>query len=237
MSPVIGHRGVASLAPENTIAGIKKAAELGLEWIELDVTLLGDGSPVIFHDPRLQRTTSGRGYINNISAEEAFQLDAGSWFSAEYTGEQIPSLVNALEHIKKAGIGLNLELKPNRCDQALLVKKVLETLKLSAFSEDKLLVSSFSFDSLMLFRSQSLHQIGCLFELLPKDWQQQAEQLKAVSIHLNGDKLTEKKALQVKEAGYALYCYTVNDMEKASDLISWQVDGIFSDFPQRFEIR
>ena len=83
MSAMIGHRGVASLAPENTLSGIRKAAEQGLDWIELDVTLLGDNAPVMFHDHKLNRTTSGKGHLqkHNLSSVKAlgcWQLAFGS---------------------------------------------------------------------------------------------------------------------------------------------------------------
>ena len=108
--------GLASLAPENTLASIKKAAELGVSWIELDVTLLGDGSAVMFHDHRLNRTTNGRGHLKRHSMETVSRLDAGSWFSEEFLGEKVPSLADTLNLVQSLGLGLNLELKPNRCD-------------------------------------------------------------------------------------------------------------------------
>ena len=232
MSELVGHRGVASLAPENTLAGIRKAAELGLEWIELDVTLLGDGSAVMFHDPRLNRTTNGGGHLRRQTLSSVKLLDAGGWHSDQWQGESVPELIEALTLIKELGLGLNLELKPNRCDLHLLVEKVLAALQHLDFPSNKLLVSSFNHKALVLFRGQSVHRIGCLFETLPANWKHKAQQVDAVSIHVNAKKLKETKAQQVKASGYELYCYTVNDTQLLSKLKSWHVDGVFSDCPQ-----
>ncbi len=232
MSRVIGHRGVASIAPENTLAGVRQAAELNVRWVEMDVTLLADGAPVMFHDARLNRTTNGKGLINSIGKAQLAKLDAGGWFSSQFAGEPVPYLAETLDCIKRAGMGFNLELKPNRCDEALLVNQVIEALKAAVFPEERLLISSFSHNALLLYRAHADHMLGCLFERVPKDWRKKAESVSAVTIHVDGNKLSEKKAQQIKDAGYELYCYTINDLRKAEELMSWGVDGVFSDCPQ-----
>ena len=235
MSQLIGHRGVASLAPENTLAGVRKAAELGLKWIELDVTLLGDGAAVMFHDPRLNRTTNGTGHLKKHSLASIKALDAGSWHSSEWQDEPVPELLETLVLIKSLGLGLNLELKPNRCNLHTLVSRVVTALNQVEFPEDKLLVSSFSHKSLVLFRGQSDQRLGCLFERLPVSWRHKAKQVNAVSIHVNANKLTESQARVIKQHGYELYCYTVNDKPLFETLKAWQVDGVFSDNPQSLQ--
>ena len=235
MSEMIGHRGGASLAPENTLAGIRKAAELGLEWIELDVTLLGDGAAVMFHDSRLNRTTNGRGHLKKQTLTAVKLLDAGSWHSEHWSGEKVPELHEALSLVKELGLGLNLELKPNRCDLHRLVGQVIIALDQTDFPAEKLLVSSFNHKALVLFSGRSEHRIGCLFETLPRSWSHKAQKVGAVSIHVNAEKLTEASAKAVKAGGYELYCYTVNDTQLLSRLKSWQVDGVFSDCPQNLK--
>ena len=77
---VIGHRGAAGYAPENTIEGIHTAADIGTKWVELDVKLTKDEVPIIFHDDELERTTNGHGLVAETKYEEIKQLEAGSWF-------------------------------------------------------------------------------------------------------------------------------------------------------------
>ena len=76
MSKLIGHRGLAATAPENTLAGIRQAADQGLEWIEVDATLLGDGTCVLFHDRTLTRTTNRQGRLRSLTLTELSQIDA-----------------------------------------------------------------------------------------------------------------------------------------------------------------
>lgn len=232
MSPVIGHRGIASLTPENTLAGIQKAADTGLRWIEMDVTLLADSTPVMFHDARLERTTGSKGYIDKINTDQARALDAGSWFSSEFAGEKIPLLKDALALIKQTGMSLNLELKPNRCNPVELASQTLQAIKDTQFPTDQLLISSFCNKSLTYYRHRCDHLLGCLFKSLPGNWQRQAEALKAISIHVNAKTLREQQARLIKAEGYELYCYTVNDHGQALILRQWGVDGCFSDVPQ-----
>lgn len=232
MSAMIGHRGVASLAPENTLAGIRRAAELGLDWVELDVTLLGDDTPVMFHDHKLNRTSNGKGHLRKHTLGSVKALDAGSWHSTGFNNEKIPELLETLKLVKKLGLGLNLELKPNRCDLGKLVDITINTLGQVEFPAEKLLVSSFNHKALVLFSGRSSHNVGCLFESLPVGWRHKARQVGAKTIHVNGDKLTENKAKAVIQAGYELYCYTVNDQRLLDKLRGWGIGGVFSDCPQ-----
>ncbi len=235
MSRIVGHRGVASLAPENTLAGIRKAAELGVAWIELDVTLLGDDQPVIFHDSKVNRTTDKTGHIKSFSLNDFREIDAGHWFSNEYHGESVPTLVEALELIKELNLSLNLELKVNRCNSQRLAQVAAYDLMHAAFPGEQLIVSSFSHKTLRYFHNLHDARTACLFEYLPLGWKRKARQTGASAIHLNANKLTKVKAQKVKNEGYELYCYTVNDRVKAKELMDWNVDGVFSDCPQDLE--
>ena len=90
LATVIGHRGAAARAPENTLAGLRKAKELGADWVEFDVMLSGDGVPLLIHDETLQRTTTGRGRVARHTADEIRSLDAGRWFGPEFAGGAHP---------------------------------------------------------------------------------------------------------------------------------------------------
>ncbi len=107
---IIGHRGVPALAPENTLAGIEKAIELGLDYVELDVRTTSDGRLVLLHDADVDRTTGGTGRITSFTAEELKSLDAGSWFSPEFAGEAVPLLDEALA-LMSGRIGAYLDVK------------------------------------------------------------------------------------------------------------------------------
>ena len=100
----IGHRGASAYAPENTLAAIIKAAELGADMVELDVQSTADGVPVIIHDADLSRTTNGRGSLYDVTLAELKRLDAGA-------GEQVPTLDEAIACCREHGLGPYLELK------------------------------------------------------------------------------------------------------------------------------
>lgn len=94
---VVGHRGAAALAPENTLASFRKALEIGVDIIELDIHLTNDGRIVVIHDSNVKRTTNSKGEISELTLEEIKSLDAGSWFDASFENEQIPTLSEVLD--------------------------------------------------------------------------------------------------------------------------------------------
>ncbi|MGH2628831.1 MAG: glycerophosphodiester phosphodiesterase, partial [Anaerolineales bacterium] len=89
---VVGHRGAPRYAPENTLAGFRRAADLGADGIELDAKLTADGVVVCHHDRTLERTTDGRGRVLDWTWESLRRLDAGSHAGPAFAGEPIPSL-------------------------------------------------------------------------------------------------------------------------------------------------
>ena len=81
---VIGHRGAAALAPENTWASFDRALSIGADAIETDVHSTSDGELVLIHDKNLSRTTDGSGVVHETPWSVVKGLDAGSWFSPDY---------------------------------------------------------------------------------------------------------------------------------------------------------
>jgi len=130
----IGHRGAARFAPENTLAGIDKALELGFEYIEIDVRSTRDGVPVLLHDTTVDRTTDGSGRIADLTWDQVAQLDAGSWFGPEFAGERIPRLETALQRIEGRGCVLwDTKGAPTR--------RMVELFKEYGFADDCLLAT------------------------------------------------------------------------------------------------
>ncbi|MHA1599411.1 MAG: glycerophosphodiester phosphodiesterase family protein, partial [Alphaproteobacteria bacterium] len=109
---VMGHRGAAALAPENTLAGMSRAAATGVSWVEFDVMLTGDQVPVLFHDDSLKRITGCRAAMADTPYDVVRTLDAGAWFGPEFAGERIPTLETTLALVRKLGMRANIEIKP-----------------------------------------------------------------------------------------------------------------------------
>jgi glycerophosphoryl diester phosphodiesterase len=116
---IIAHRGFSAAAPENTLAAIEAAIAAGADALEFDVHVSRDGTPVLFHDATLKRTTDGRGPLKDHSLAELRALDAGSWFGRGFAGERIPSLAEALECVSRWSGRIYPEVKGYRGAQDL----------------------------------------------------------------------------------------------------------------------
>ncbi|MDN5849052.1 MAG: glycerophosphoryl diester phosphodiesterase [Nitrococcus sp.] len=224
------------MAPENTLAAIRAAAEVGVSWVEIDTRLLGDGTPVVHHDECVDRCTDGTGPLSAFDRVTIRRLDAGGWYSEAFTGERIPLLAEALALVRDLGLGINLELKADgHSSDQRLVHAVLGELRAAAIPSERVLVSSFEPAALNASRVQNRELlIGCLWSRLPPHWRRRAAALGAVSVHCDWRYLTERIATAVKQAGFDLYCYTVNDPKAFLPYRDWGIDGIFTDRPQDF---
>ena len=96
---IIGHRGYAARAPENTLVSIEAALRAGAPAVEFDVRVACCGTPVVIHDETLDRTTDGEGPVDRQTVEQLRTLDAGAWFDPGFAGERIPTLTEALDHL------------------------------------------------------------------------------------------------------------------------------------------
>jgi glycerophosphoryl diester phosphodiesterase len=97
---VVGHRGTVKFAPENTIPAFKTAIQYGADLLEMDIRETKDGTLIIMHDATVNRTTNGTGRVSEKTLSEVKQLDAGSWFSPEFKGVQVPTFEEVLEAIE-----------------------------------------------------------------------------------------------------------------------------------------
>ncbi|ATG74839.1 glycerophosphoryl diester phosphodiesterase [Zobellella denitrificans] len=231
-----GHRGVASLAPENTLAGLRKAAELGLSWVEIDVQLTKDEKVVVIHDEKVNRCSDGKGKLRKYAWDELRKLDAGSWFDPAFAQERIPKLKDYLALARELGIRVNVELKVyDKDDAGRLCRKVSKLIDKHGVDKDSLLFSSFDPDCLRYLQVlQPEVPRGLLVEHIPDDWQQQLEQLECAALHCNYRYLSREQAEAVKAAGYRLHCYTANTPDKVKDFPAWGVDMLFTDKPQDY---
>jgi glycerophosphoryl diester phosphodiesterase len=230
MSELIGHRGLPTLAPENTEPSIRSAAEQNIEWIEIDVTMAGDGSLVIMHDSNLKLFKQPDIQLSQISKNELKQIDAGSWFNEEFRGVPLLFLDEMLDLVTELNLKLNLEIKVNPdLELSRQVLAVYETLNSHRINYRNLIVSSFSIDALELLRAQSSTvQIAVLYRHIPDNLLNDVLHLYPVSIHCDQSHLTAHQARHIVPH-YPLYCYTVNDTVTFERLLKLGVSGIFSD--------
>jgi glycerophosphoryl diester phosphodiesterase len=231
--PVIAHRGASAQAPENTLAAFIKAKQLGLNWVEFDVMLAATGEAIVIHDDDLERTTNGKGQIINCTYSYLKTLDAGSWFNPIFSTQCIPLLQEVLQVLHNHQLAANLEIKPLPGHEQATVQRVFEILKENSTQlPSPLLISSFSPIVLRLVRKISpFVLLGVLLNEWREDWQNLCTEVQCTSVNINQTLLTLDRVKQIKEKGYLLLAYTVNNIERAHELLSWGVDAIFSDCP------
>lgn len=228
-----GHRGVASLAPENTLAGLREAHRLGFAWVEIDVQLTRDEQVVVAHDEKVNRCTNGKGWLRQFDWDELSRLDAGSWFAPAFAEERIPLLQDYLALAATLGMHVNIEFKLYPKDDAeRLCRRVNEIIIQGTFNQDMLLFSSFEPDCLRQLQGlQPNIARALLVENIPDDWQPQLQRLDCRALHCHYRHLAQAQVQAVTAAGYQVNCYTVNQQRQADTLASWGVNMIFTDKP------
>jgi len=234
---VLAHRGGGTLAPENTMAGLAEGMRRGFRAIEYDIMLARDGVAVVMHDPYLGRTVAGSGNVFDYDGLELAAMDAGSWFARAYDGEPVPLFVEYAGFCKAHGVWMNMEIKPAPgydIETGGTVARIAAGMfadEIAARRWDVVpLLSSFSELALEAAREVAPEvPRALLMSELPPDWERRVQAVGAVAVHVNHRHLTRELAQAVKGAGYALFCYTVNDPARARELFSWGVDAFCTD--------
>ena len=231
---VIGHRGAAASAPENTLAGLRRAAELGARMVEFDVKLSHDGIPILMHDDRLERTTTGRGPVRDHALAALKALDAGAWFGPDFAGEPVPTLTEALAACRQLGLAVNIEIKPCRGREEETAETALLHARAVWQDSPPPLVSSFSVRSLDAARRAAPDwPRGLLLDRRPDDWREVAATLGAASLHVSADREDADSLRAYGATGTPIVVYTVNDPQRAEALLGLGVAAIISDAPDR----
>lgn len=230
---VIGHRGAARLAPENTLASIRKAHADGARWVEFDVKLTADGVPILMHDDTLDRTTNGKGLVAVRTAAEIAALDAGSWWGPAFAGEPVPTFQAALNLLRALGLGANVEIKacPGREAETGRVVAAALAAGWQAHLPPPLL-SSFSPESLEAARQAApMIRRAMLVHDRRAEWRELAARVAAASVHTFHGFVTPAWAEDLRRAGYPFLIYTVNDAATARRMFELGAAAVFSDVP------
>ena len=223
----IGHRGAKVYVAENTYESISKAIELGVDGIEIDVFKCASGELVLFHDKNLKELTGESGLIENLTTEQLEQfLVLGKY--------KIPTLTNILTRIEKP-LFVNIELKGLNTAQA--TSKIITDLSTStSWSLENFIVSSFNWDELEQFRVIDKNTpLGVLVSksMSMNEAIEFGKKINAQSIHPNFKLLNNKTVKKIKNNGFKIYTWTVNDKIDIELMKELNVDGIISDYPDR----
>lgn len=233
---VIAHRGASYYAPENTLSAFKLAHQMKADMIELDVLLSKDSVPVVLHDSFLERTTSGKGLVKNHTLEELKQLDAGSWFAEKFCGEKIPTLEEVLTWAKEK-ISLNIEIKTEAVSDRY--KNGIEFYSIELVRkygmQDHVVFSSFDYRSISHLKKNAPELATSLLYEKRKPFRKKPLDLihkyQADGFNANWRRLNAREIDQIKQEGFDVWVYTVNEEKMMKKLIQRGVTGIFSDRP------
>ena len=213
----IGHRGARAYEPENTLRSFKKALEIGVNAVELDVRKTKDNQLVVIHDPDVKKTTNGKGLVNELTLKEIKE------FSTE-KGEKIPTLKEVLDFLgRKAKILIELE-------ETGVEEKVLSIVHGNGLQKNVIIVS-FIEDALRRIRELDKEVETGLIYVKHKDPVKAALELKA-SYLVSFYKFTHTANVQkAHENGLKVIVWTVNEPEEVAEYAKKGVDGIASDKP------
>ena len=232
---IIAHRGFSGAAPENTLASFQKAIEIGSDMIELDVQLSKDGKLVVLHDNTLERTTNGQGRVEDYNLQELKKLDAGAWLGAQFSGEKIPTLEEALD-LAKGRVLVNIEIKhPEHGQYPItdLADHALEEVK-NAGVIDRVIFSSFNPAALEWMKKNEPRVWGAL--LYHRAWNSLPEVTGGREysvLNLRNSYLTKTKIDEIRRDGMKVNVYTVNPGEDLEQFVKSNVDGIITNHPDR----
>lgn len=230
----IAHRGASGVAPENTLAAFQKAAELGADAIELDVQLCASGEVVVVHDADLRRVAGQNVRVAKAPLGALKELDVGSWFGPDFSGERIPTLEEVFEAVPD--LLVNVEIKAGlRDDPRPLCAAVAEIVKRQ--KPGRVLISSFHPGALLFYRRLDpetplgyLHYHKQSFPLrmaLPAFW------LKPFAMHPDRNLMDHRYLARARQISSAIHVWTVDDPRELAFVLSADVDGVISNYPDR----
>lgn len=237
---ITGHRGAGGLAPENTLASIQLALDLGVDRIEIDVQQTKDNQIIVLHDRTLRRTTTGIGFVKQKTYDEILKYSAGYKFNKYYIKEKVPTLEQVIDLINGQA-ELLIETKYSFMYYPNIERHLINIIK----SKDaKNWCKIISFNDRALFRIHKLDKeirLGKLFvgkhAKLPLSFDKGVN-IKPLRRYHFVDEIIVKHAYatqliidKVHEFGKELHVWTVNDAETITKLVERGVDGIISDYP------
>lgn len=227
---IVGHRGFASIAPENTLVSYAEAIRAGAQFVECDVHLTADGVPVVVHDSNLKRTTGFDAEVRDVDSRLISQLDAGSWKSPVYAGERVPTLEQLLALTLGKAV-LAIELKAAEMEDK--VKTALENA--GAKPSDVII---FAWEPKTLSRMRELEpELSTIYlvEKMPTGGKERlfkdAEGSGATGLGMNHTLVDEAFIRDAHARDLEVFAWTVNEPKRMRQLAAWGIDTLISDDP------
>ncbi|MEC9065143.1 MAG: glycerophosphodiester phosphodiesterase [Bacteroidota bacterium] len=225
---IIGHRGAMGHIAENTIPSIKKAMELGVDGIEIDVFKCKTGELVVFHDEKLERLTNSSGLIESLDLDSIKNIIVLDKY-------RIPTLEEVLELID-GQVKLNIELKGYGTASPTnnLINQYINN---GRWTEDEFIISSFKWGELEKIRElNTTIPIAVLVNsnVNPIDALPFAKKVKAIAVNPYFKDLNQENIQEIHSNGFKVFPYTVNELDDIERMVKLGVDAIITDYPERF---
>ncbi|PYS49140.1 MAG: hypothetical protein DMF68_10850 [Acidobacteria bacterium] len=249
---IIGHRGAAAVAPENTLVSFERALHDGADGIEFDVRIARDRLPVVIHDETLKRTALRKGRIANLSSAELSEIDVGTWFNLyrplqakmEFAGARIPLLSNVFEMLKEGEAILYVELKCVPKDRSIMAAEVAKLIQAHSL-KSRTVVESFDHGAIAeIKRIDSGFRTAALFD---RRFTQPAPSMRkmidrakfcgAEEIALHHSLVTRKTVEHAARSGLRIVVWTVDNTDWIESAIKDGIHAIITNNPAKMSAR
>ena len=228
--PLIAHRGASAFEPENTLAALDRAADLGCGWVEVDAQVTRDGAVVLIRDHTVDRTTDGTGAVAMMSAAEVLRLRTRAPGTDAFTDHAPPTLADALDLCTRRGLGLVLEIKATWGIDAEDARTVAGAIP--AAPPRDLIVTSFSVPALEAFRHVRPEiEIGLACLRPPSEPRQAVQRIGIAAVHCNTLCTRPEDLTRLQDAGLATAVATINDRDEALRFLGLGAHGVMTDDP------
>ena len=232
---IIAHRGASHVAPENTLAAFRAAAAQGVWWAEFDVSLLGDGTPVVHHDAELDRCTTGTGPLAGIGAADLPGIRAGRGHGAAFADEPLMTLAAVMDVLEELDFHANLELKPHDGALGALSRAVAAELSARPWTRERIITSSFGLEELEAFRALMPDApVAVLYKQPPPGWRKVVDGLGAAALHLHYAHVTESLLREATGFGIDVRVYTINEPALMAPFRDRGLTSVITDHPPLF---
>jgi len=223
---IVGHRGAAGRAPENTMASVRAAIEDGADWVEIDVQETLDGEVVVIHDSDFMKLAGVPLKVWDGTLEEVRGVDIGSWFDPGFAGERVPTLREVLEAVRSSDARLVIELKYYGHDQAL-EQRVVDLVERAGMAE-RVAIMSLKYAGVQKVRQlRPDWTVGLLSATAIGDLSRMDADFLAVNLGMAKPSFIRR----AHRAGKKVFVWTVNDAVTMSRVLSLGVDGVITDEP------
>ena len=243
---VIAHKGASGVAPENTLAAIEEALNMGVDMIAIDVQNTKDEEIIVFHDATLDRTTNGTGLVHDYTLEEIRQLDAGSWFNSRFSDQKVPTLKEVLDLVDgrcKVLIEIKHMDHPHYHDFS---EKLIDVIREERNGFDWVILESYENEYLeeahayddriqtkqLMIGEDSTPLLAFYVESrMHLGRSEKNDQMKALNPHY--ETMSPRRVFRMHARGFQVYTYTVNERDDMIKQLNMGVDGLITDFPDR----